>query len=63
MSKRIGYYVIRKSKNKELYWQFWKNGREIARSSETYKTIAGVRKSIRAIQSSTLADVIDSRKK
>lgn len=61
--KRKGHYVILKAKNKELYWQFWKNGREIARSSETYKRKASVYKSIEALQGSSTCEVRDSTAK
>lgn len=57
--KRKGHYVICKAKNKEIYWQFWKNGREIARSSETYKRKAGVKKSIAALQGSATCEIVD----
>jgi len=59
-TKRLGHYVIRKSKNKELYWQFFKNGRELARSSETYKRKAGVKKSLAAIMGSFTCEIVDS---
>jgi len=62
-TKKIGHYVICKAKNKELFWQFFKNGREISRSTETYKRVAGVKKSIKAMQGSAAAEIIDTRKK
>jgi len=59
MSKKQGHYIIKKSKNKELYWQFWKNGREICRSSETYKRKASVKRAITNMKNSSTCEIED----
>lgn len=46
MSVKAGHYEIFKSKNKEFCWRFIKNGKEIARCSETYKRKASAKRSI-----------------
>ena len=57
--KRQGRYELDRSKNKEFFWRFVKNGREIARSSETYKRKAAARRSIQIIAQSGDCIVLD----
>lgn len=52
-------YEVKRANNKELYWRFiGKNGEQISRSSETYKRMAGVMKSIN-IMKNTEAVIVD----
>jgi len=58
--QRQSKYVIFLANNKEFCWRFIKNGREIFRSSETYKRKASVKRSILiALNSGADAEIFD----
>jgi uncharacterized protein YegP (UPF0339 family) len=58
-----GRYEIDRSKNNEFFWRFIKNGKQISRSSETYKRKGSVKRSIAIMQNSNGVETIDITKK
>lgn len=62
-STKAGRYEICRSKDKEFYWRFIKNGRIIAKSSETYKRKSACKRSVAIMMDSFYTDVVDKTKK